>query len=284
MQDAKSYRPGVVFDGNDLRIGTGPPRHEIPVPSGLRSVVGGARTRAVWVNQIGGVTFELTGDGRRRFLKWAPAGSGLDLSAEAARMQWVSAFAVVPRVVEYGDDADGSWLLTEALAGESAVANRGKVDPATAVAAIGVGLRRLHDSAPVEQCPFTWSAQERLARAHVHAEQGRLDPNAWHREHRHLSVEQALNALAEPPHVDGAVVCHADACSPNTIVADDGSFAGHVDLGSLGVADRWADLAIATWSATWNYGAGWEEHLLDAYGIAADQERTCYYRLLWDLT
>jgi kanamycin kinase len=54
---------------------------------------------------------------------------------------------------------------------------------------------------------------------------------------------------------------------------------GCADLGDLGVADRWADLAVATW----NYGPGWETPLLDAYGIAPDPARTCYYRLLWDL-
>jgi hypothetical protein len=54
-------------------------------------------------------------------------------------------------------------------------------------------------------------------------------------------------------------------------------------VNELGVADRWADLAIATWSTTWNYGPGWETALLDAYGIAPDPDRTRYYRLLWDL-
>jgi len=33
----------------------------------------------------------------------------------------------------------------------------------------------------------------------------------------------------------------------------------------------------------WNFGAGWEELLLDAYGIDPDPARTAYYRLLWDL-
>ncbi len=51
----------------------------------------------------------------------------------------------------------------------------------------------------------------------------------------------------------------------------------------MGVADRWADPAVATWSTIWNYGAGWEDELLDAYGIEPDPERTAYYRLLWDL-
>jgi kanamycin kinase len=89
--------------------------------------------------------------------------------------------------------------------------------------------------------------------------------------------------VAQPPPVDRLVVCHGDACAPNTLIGDDGSFVGHVDLGSLGVADRWADLAVATWSTTWNYGPGWEEPLLDAYGVNADIERIGYYRLLWEL-
>ena len=62
-----------------------------------------------------------------------------------------------------------------------------------------------------------------------------------------------------------------------------GRWSGHVDLGDLGVADRWADLAIATWSTGWNYGPGWERLLLDAYGIKPGAERIRYYRLLWEL-
>jgi kanamycin kinase len=45
------------------------------------------------------------------------------------------------------------------------------------------------------------------------------------------------------------------------------------------VADRWADLAIATW----NYGPGRETALLDAHGVAPDPERTRHYRLLYEL-
>ncbi len=89
--------------------------------------------------------------------------------------------------------------------------------------------------------------------------------------------------LERPPPIDRLVVCHGDTCAPNTLIGDDGRCAGHVDLGALGVADRWADLAIATWSTRWNYGDGWEPALLAAYGIDPDPERTAYYRLLWDL-
>jgi kanamycin kinase len=79
------------------------------------------------------------------------------------------------------------------------------------------------------------------------------------------------------------VVCHGDPCAPNTLITDNGPCSGHVDLGDLGVADRWADLAVATMSCGWNYGPGWDQVLLDAYGIQPDPERTRYYRLLWGL-
>jgi kanamycin kinase len=79
------------------------------------------------------------------------------------------------------------------------------------------------------------------------------------------------------------VVCHGDSCAPNTLLGPDGRWTGHVDLGALGVADRWADLAVATWSTEWNYGPGWTEPLLAAYGIAPDPARIAYFRLLWDL-
>jgi kanamycin kinase len=49
------------------------------------------------------------------------------------------------------------------------------------------------------------------------------------------------------------------------------------------VADRWADLAIASWSLGWNFGPGWEAAFYAAYGIAPDPERIAYYRLLWEL-
>lgn len=158
-----------------------------------------------------------------------------------------------------------------------------KVTPRRTVRLLGEALRALHDALPVESCPFTWSADERLARARAGATARLADPRSWDGSHQHLSVDEALALVAEPPPIDELVVCHGDACSPNTLIDSEGRFAGHVDLGYLGTADRWADLAIATWATTWNYGAGWEGELLAGYGIKADEERTKYYRLLWNL-
>lgn len=79
------------------------------------------------------------------------------------------------------------------------------------------------------------------------------------------------------------MLCHGGTCAPNTLLAEDGRWSGHVDLGLLGAVDPRADLAVATWSAEWDYGPGWGSLFLDAYGVRPDPDRTRYYRLLWDL-
>lgn len=248
------------------------------VPRAVLAVAAGRAVRPVWENEVGGLTFEVDDC---CFVKWTPHGSGIDLSAEVARLGWAGAFTPVPRVLDIGADEHGSWFVTAPLVGGNAIGDRWRADPARAVAAVGHGLRALHDALPVAACPFSWSAAGRLASAHRRAVD--LDPAGWHEEHQELTVAAALEILADVPPVDRLVVCHGDACAPNTLLTDDGAWSGHVDLGDLGFADRWADLAVATWSADWNYGPGWEEPLLAAYGVDPDPERTAYYRLLWDL-
>jgi kanamycin kinase len=249
----------------------------------VREAAAGRPLRAVWENELGGLTFEVGADPDRCFVKWAPAASGIDLAEEAARLRWAVSFTPVPRLLGQGADDEGSWIVTAALPGTSAVADRWKAEPATAVAAIGEGLRAMHEAAPATACPFSWAAEDRLADARQRARAGRIDPARWDPVHQPLGIDRALDLLADIPPADRLVVCHGDSCAPNTLLTDDGRWSGHVDLGELGVADRWADLAIATWSTEWNYGPGWDKLLLRAYGAPPDPDRTRYYRLLWDL-
>ncbi|HEX7168459.1 MAG TPA: aminoglycoside 3'-phosphotransferase [Acidimicrobiales bacterium] len=243
-----------------------------------------APTRVVWRNGAGGLTFEVGGRPDHWFVKWNPRSSQLDLPAEAERLRWARQHVTtVAEVVGEGEDDDGTWLVTAALPGDNAVIPRWKADPATAVRAIGDGLRHLHDALPVATCPFPWDVESRLEFIETNRVGDGRDPAGWHEDFRHLTWEDALRVLRDPPPVERLVVCHGDTCAPNTLLTDDGRFSGHVDLGQLGTADPWADIAIATWSLEWNYGPGWEPLLLDTYGVAADPARTSYYRLLWEL-
>jgi kanamycin kinase len=197
----------------------------------------------VWANEIGGFTF-VQGD---RFLKWNPAGNGLDLDDERSRLHWAHTVGhPVPEVLDFARDDAGQLLVTRSLAGSGAVTGGWPAE--VAVPAIAAGLRALHDRVPSAACPFR---------------------TAW------VPVDA-------PPPADAPVVLHGDACAPNTIIGADGRFVGHVDVGALGVGDRWADLAIASMSLDWNYGEGWQGAFFHAYGVTPDAERIEYYRAAWD--
>lgn len=238
------------------------PGEDVVVPPRVRLLAGGTRLVPVWRNDYGGVTFR-TDDGR--YIKHGPRNAESSFAGEAERLDWAVARIAVPRVLEVGGDDTHEWLVTTALPGLSAVDPRWVADPATAVRAVGEGLRALHDALPVADCPFDWGVAGRIANA---AGRGIRVPDA----------------LREPPPVDRLVVCHGDACCPNTLIGDDGRWVAHVDLGTLGVADRWADIAVASMSTAWNYGEGWEDALIEAYGVAPDRERLSYYRDLWNAT
>jgi len=224
------------------RILANRPDHPVEVPELVREFASARELEAVWLNELGGLTFR---EGER-YLKWNPIGSGVDLDDERARLAWLAPRHPAPEVLEFGRDSHGQVLVTRALAGDGAVTDAWRARPGEAVAAIAEGLRVLH-ALPIAECAFACR---------------------W--------------APAGGVSADDLVVVQGDACAPNTIIGTDGRFCGHVDVGLLGVADRWADLAIASRSLDWNYGPGWQDEFFAAYGIDRDEERIERYRALCD--
>ena len=58
---------------------------------------------------------------------------------------------------------------------------------------------------------------------------------------------------------------------------------GYVDLGELGVADRWWDIAVGAWSVGWNFGEELEPLSTRATASTPDPARIRFFRLLYDL-
>ncbi|WP_089245067.1 aminoglycoside 3'-phosphotransferase [Rhodococcoides kyotonense] len=232
-------------------------------PPAVRQLAGERSIAAVWRNEIGGTTFRLEGTSDELYVKWSPANSDVDLAEEAEKLTWASTYVRVPEVLGHGSDTNGQWLATRALPGTNAVDERWVSRPEEAAHAIGLGLRAFHDSIPTDRCPFDWSIERRLD----HARQQGLSPEVGTR----------------PFDLD-LVVCHGDACAPNTLLDAAGTVTGHVDLGRMGLADRWADLAPAIMSTEWNYGRTYTDDVLAGYGIELDRDRFEFYSRLWSET
>lgn len=219
-----------------------PPPAGTPVPGAIARLSGTDPIELVWQNELGGVTARIDRADGAVYAKWQPGGG--TLRAEAERLAWLDGRLPAPRVLELDEEDGGVLLVTAGIAAASIVSAAGLRDPVAAAAALGEGLRRLH-ALPVADCPFP--------------------APAW--------------TLALP--MEDPVVVHGDACAPKTLIAG-GAFAALVDLGELGVADRWADLAIASWSLEWNGLAEAEPAFWRAYGIRPDPERVARWRALWD--
>ncbi|OBK29556.1 aminoglycoside phosphotransferase APH(3') [Mycobacterium asiaticum] len=231
------------------------------VPAVVRRLAAGRPVHAVWRNELGDLTFRIAHGAE--FVKVTTRESA-DFANEARRLRWAGRYIAVPPVLSFGVDGArrpySAWLHTRGLSGLSAVHPRWQAAPGTAVRAIAVGLRTMHDALPVATCPFDWSVASRLP----------------------LLLPAHRANLPDQPPIEKLVVCHGDACAPNTLISDVGTYCGHVDFGELGIADRWADLAVATLSLGWNYpGHNWETEFFTAYGIEPDPVRIDYYRRLW---
>lgn len=187
----------------------------------------------------GRATYRLDGVEETRFVKIISAEDERILMDEVVRLRWAAEWLPVPRLVEHGTDGERSWLMTLGLPGVDASRHPWcREDPDRLAATLGAALRGFHDGVPVGECPFE---------------------------------------LPLAPDDDDPVVLHGDFCLPNVLLTGD-VVTGVLDLGRLGIGDRWWDLALGSWSLTYNCGPGHEDAFFAAYGVAADHERIARHR------
>ncbi len=252
-------------------------------PASVRRRYDGWMWSVAWAYEGAVTTWRLCSpDGRTHFLKVRAVEEHPSLLDEVARLRWARPHLPVPPVVEWGTEHGVDWLELDALPGPEATAPELKARPEWLVPVLARGLRRFHE-APVEQCPFRLTVEDALTRVRARIAAEQAEHADLHSEFAHLSLDEALATLeALAPQHEDLVVCHGDYCFPNVLV-EDHAVTGYLDLGELSVADRWWDIAVGSWSTTWNIGPGWEALFIEIYGVEPDPDRMMFYRLLYDL-
>lgn len=221
------------------------------------------------------------GEGESLFLKSEPIHPLGELPGEARRLQWLGTTTIpAPDLRAAFDEADFSWLLMTAVPGDDLTQLVGT--PETLRNALATCLRTLHALDPAT-CPFDRRLDVQLAEGAANVAAGRVDETDFDPSRTGWTAGQVLDWLHQRrPAGEDLVVTHGDASLPN-VMAHAGAFSGIIDVGRLGVADRWQDLAIACRSIIYNCGQEHVAPFLAAYGADWDEERYHYYCALDEL-
>jgi len=231
----------------------------------------------------------------QRYAKVVSAERVDELAAERDRSVWLMRTEIpCAQVLGWRETEAGACLITQAAAGVPA-STLGADALQRAWPSVVTAVRALHRLA-TDQCPFdrnlAWMMP--LARAAVaedrvvveflpEALQGAPPTQVLER----IEAELPLRLAQERA---GLVVCHGDLCLPNVLVdpATD-RFTAFIDLGRLGTADSYGDIALllATARQTWSDEAMARragQELAEIYGTELDAEREDFYLRLDPLT
>jgi kanamycin kinase len=253
------------------------------LPDLVEAQLEGWRRELVRSAPSGVTTWRLRKREETQYLKAGPAAAVPSVADEAERTRWATDRLPVPKVIASGSDGAIDWMVTEELPGDDATVCKARMDRGELARELGRGLRRWHDAGPVAGCPFDLRLGTAIRIVEHRLSMGLISPEDFHSEHRGLDPVGAVRELHRlVPRSEHLAVCHGDYCLPNIMLVG-GQVTGYLDLGELGVADRWLDIAIGAWSVTWNLGPGLEESFYAAYGVEPDPGRIGFYRLLYDL-
>ena len=258
----------------------------IPLPDDLRHAADGYAWTPVTDGESGGAVFRLEAPSRPAlYLKSGTGPVAADIAAEYARLEWLAGRASVPAVRRFVRLPDAAYLLTTAVPGRTAyeclVAAPDAPTRRAIVAELARFLGRLH-ALPLADCPFHAGHELRLADARRNIEAGRVAADDFDARHVGWTPEQVWDkAVALLPLPFARVVTHGDFSVGNVLLDETGRVTGCIDVGRLGAADPYQDLAIL-WDNLSEFGDDEQRELWSAYGVAAPDDGRLQFHLCLD--
>lgn len=251
---------------------------EVSAPARLQNLLSGYRWEADELGCSQASVFRLEADGRPAlYLKTEIASPFSELDGEVERLHWLAARGFAsPEVVAHEVGGGRGWLLMTALEGAD-LASASRLPPLDRVRMLAQALRTLH-GVDIAACPFDHRLDLRIDAAKGRMLTGLVDESDFDAARLGRSARSLFEELVERRlAAEDVVVTHGDACLPN-FIADGDRFAGYIDCGRLGIADRYQDIALACSSIEHNFGAALIAPFLEAYGISElNMEKLTYY-------
>ncbi len=255
-----------------------------PIPTTMSALLKGYSWARDSVGESGGAVYRLHGkaDAPDLFLKHGEAAVADDVTDEMARLLWLAEHMPVPAVAQFIRTPDQAWLLMTAIPGKTAWQLL-ESDPDGRLAivdALAAFLRRLH-MIPIDQCPFNSDHAFRLTCARRRIDADLVEIDDFDEERQGWTAEQVWEAMHRHlPLMPDPVVTHGDFSLDNILISG-GEIIGCIDLGRVGIADRYQDLAIL-WSCLGEFDPALQDRLFEQYGIADPDQAKLQFHLMLD--
>lgn len=210
--------------------------------------------------------------------------------------RWLCGRIPIPEILTYRVVKDTAFTLMTRMDGKMLCDSAFLENPETLIRIAADGLKKLWEIR-VDDCPYSTSRlTSRLKAAEYNVKNGlvdmdNVDPETFG-EGGFADPSELLSWLKDNRPEEDIVLTHGDYCLPN-IFARNSKLCGFIDLGKLGPADRWQDIAIAVRSIRDNlegrYSIGKKvsgftpQMLLDELSVEFNAEKYRYYILLDEL-
>lgn len=218
----------------------------------------------------------------------------LELEKEYRFMKWLETSDLVPKPLCYEEKDGRYYLLMSRMPGEMACNERYMRQPDVLIRALADGLKALWRM-DITGCPVENRLADQLEWAAENIRDGLVDvedaePDTFG-EDGFQDPEELLEWLKAHQPKEELALTHGDYCLPNVFV-ENGKFRGLIDLGRMGVADKWRDIALCYRSLCHNsegcyggpvYDNVKPEQLFEELGLQPDWEKIRYYILLDEL-
>lgn len=169
-----------------------------------------------------------------------------ELEKEYLFMKWLEPVGIVPKALAYEEQEGKYYLLMSRMPGKVTCDESYMTQPEVLVRILADGLKKLW-SMDTTGCPVENRLAEQLEQAAANVRDGLVDvedaePETF-AEGGFKDPEELLAWLIAHQPEEELVLTHGDYCLPNVFGEGD-EFRGLIDLGRMGVADRWRDIAL----------------------------------------
>lgn len=217
-----------------------------------------------------------------------------ETESECVMLTWLDGKLPVPKLLFHACENGIDYLLMSKIHGKMSCDEAYMENPRELVSLLAKALKLLWQ-VDISDCPMTWDVKRKLPITEQNVTMGLVDmdnvePETFG-ENGFKNPQELLEWLIANQPKEEQTLVHGDFCLPNIFLKDN-EVAGYIDIGRMGIGDKWQDIALCYRSLKHNFGGKYTQKIYEDFnpdilfeelGIEPDWEKINYFILLDEL-